>query len=200
MKVHPLDHVKKLEACLRELGLADLLDRRYLQRLKDIRLLGTMPYIRSVSPSYSRYEHSLAVAYLGVVASRVLHLSEHARTLLAVTGLLHDVGHPALSHAAEVFLRRREGRFHHGHTSRIISRLARELRSEGKLDLAQIVQEAALLVGGHPSAVADDECLRLLVGGPLSMDMIEGVTRTARSIGIEYPDPLELVGSLRRNG
>jgi HD superfamily phosphohydrolase len=199
LTVHPLDQVKNLEACLRGLGLAELLDRQYLRRLKDIRLLGTMPYIRRVSPSYSRYEHSLAVAYLSVVASRVLHLSDHARTLLAATGLLHDVGHPALSHAAEVFLRRREGRFHHGHTSRIISRLARDLRSEGKDALAQVVQEAALLLSGHPSSIADGECLRLLVDGPLSMDMIEGVTRTARSIGMEYPDPMQLVNSLRRD-
>ncbi len=210
---HPLDSVQAIENRLRAMGLAPVLDRGYLQRLKDIRLLGTMEYVVKLQRSYSRYEHSLAVAELSRTIAEALALSDRSITLIVLASLLHDIGHTALSHGAEVFLRKRLGRFHQGDARRLASEFSRDMRSEGQPELAsQIAMARDLLAGAlAPSRAgrADsalmppgDEVavLNLLVNGTLSVDALEGVTRTARSVGLPYPEPVALAQAFRKVG
>ncbi len=211
-KHHPLDNVQTLEKALHGLGLETIINRPYLQRLRDIRLLGTMQYVEPLKRKYSRYEHSLAVAYLMLSAVRSLRLSDLASQVAVIAALLHDVGHTALSHAAEVFLLRRQDKIHEDHTRKIITMLSKELRFIHEEKLAAQVQLASDLLSGRllnsayrrlsdgKCIMSDDEVivLDLLATGAMSIDMIEGVTRTARSIGLTHPDPLMFISSLRR--
>lgn len=211
-KNHPLDNIKTLETALRSFGLETIIDRPYLQRLKDIRLLGTMEYVEPLKHKYSRYEHSLAVAYLMLSAVRSLRLSDLGSQVAVIAALLHDVGHTALSHAAEVFLLQRQGKFHEDHTRRIMTILSKELSIIHEENLATQVQLASDLLSGRllnssyrklsegKCIISDDEIIILdsLASGAMSIDMIEGVTRTARSIGLNHPDPLMFISSLQR--
>ncbi len=211
-KEHPLDNMQIMEKALCDFGLEIIIQRPYLQRLKDIRLLGTMGYTVSLEQDFSRYEHSIAVAYLTLSAVRSLRLGDLASKVSIIAALLHDVGHMAMSHAAEVFLLRRQGKFHEDHTRRIIAKLSKELSIIGEENLATQVKLASDLLSGRllnssyrklsdgKCIISDDEIiiLDLLATGAMSIDMIEGVTRTARSIGLTHPDPLMLISSLRR--
>ncbi len=82
-----------------------LIRSRPVQRLKGIKQLGL---VEAVYPgaNHTRFEHSLGTMYVaGLMASRLgLALEEVRKVRLA--GLLHDLGHSALSHAVEGVLSR----------------------------------------------------------------------------------------------
>lgn len=211
-KNHPLDNIKTLEKALYDFGLEAIINRLYIQRLKDVRLLGTMQYVQPLKNEYSRYEHSLAVAYLTLSAVKSLRLSYLASQVSVLAALLHDVGHMALSHGAEVFLHKRRGKYHENHTRTIINIISKELSINLEEELASQVRLAGDLLSGHllnssyrklsdgKYIISDDEIIVLdsLATGAMSIDMIEGVTRTARSIGLTHPDPLMFITSLQR--
>lgn len=82
-----------------------LIRSRQLQRLRGIKQLGL---VEAVYPgaSHTRLEHSIGTMHMaGLIASH-LGLPEEDVRKARLAGLLHDVGHPALSHAVEGVLAR----------------------------------------------------------------------------------------------
>lgn len=76
-----------------------------VQRLKGIKQLGL---VESVYPgaNHTRFEHSLGTMHMaGLIATR-LGLAEDDTRKVRLAGLLHDLGHSALSHAVEGVLGR----------------------------------------------------------------------------------------------
>src|SRR5690606_15496075 len=61
----------------------------------------------------SRAEHSLNVAALASFVSQHRGYDEDLRRHLVIAGLLHDIGHPPLSHSVEPYLKKRFGYGHH---------------------------------------------------------------------------------------
>ncbi len=81
---------------------------RPVQRLKGIKQLGL---VETVYPGaiHSRFEHSLGTMYMaGRMAEHLGLFGEEVRKV-RLAGLLHDLGHSALSHAVEGVLRRNPG-------------------------------------------------------------------------------------------
>ncbi|MFA6372088.1 MAG: HD domain-containing protein [Methanothrix sp.] len=78
---------------------------RPMQRLKGIKQLGL---VETVYPgaSHSRFEHSLGTMYMAGRMAGHLGLSREEVRKVRLAGLLHDLGHSALSHAVEGVLRR----------------------------------------------------------------------------------------------
>jgi HD superfamily phosphohydrolase len=78
---------------------------RPVQRLKGIKQLGL---VETVYPgaSHSRFEHSLGTMYMAGRMAEHLDLSEEDVRKVRLAGLLHDLGHSALSHAVESVLSR----------------------------------------------------------------------------------------------
>jgi HD superfamily phosphohydrolase len=76
-----------------------------VQRLKGIKQLGL---VETVYPgaSHSRFEHSLGTMYMAGRMAGHLGLSGEEVRKVRLAGLLHDLGHSALSHAVEGVLRR----------------------------------------------------------------------------------------------
>ena len=88
--------------------LIDLIKTRSFQRLRKIRFLGAIDYRRIPHPNgrlgatrYSRYEHSIGVMQLALLYSRCCDLNPTQRSLIGAAALLHDIGHPPLSHSVE---------------------------------------------------------------------------------------------------
>lgn len=129
-----------------------LMQHPFLRRLHDVKQLG-LSYLVFPGASHTRFSHSVGTMHVaGLIAERVLFLSRDAKlcaslfescdkgpknfmNIARLTGLLHDIGHPPLSHQLEISL---------SHIMEI-SGWARSLDSEPiSRDLAErIVREAS---------------------------------------------------------
>ena len=78
---------------------------RPVQRLKGIKQLGL---VEAVYPgaNHTRFEHSLGTMHMAGRMAEHLELSSEEVRKVRLAGLLHDLGHPALSHAVEGVLGR----------------------------------------------------------------------------------------------
>ena len=76
-----------------------------VQRLKGIKQLGL---VETVYPgaSHSRFEHSVGCMHMAGRMAEHLGLPRQEVRKVRLAGLLHDLGHSALSHAVEGVLRR----------------------------------------------------------------------------------------------
>ena len=77
-----------------------IVDLSMFQRLRGIKQLG-MAYFVYPGAQHSRFEHSLGVYHLGDGVSRLLGLSDYESRMIALSGLLHDIGHGPFSHIME---------------------------------------------------------------------------------------------------
>lgn len=84
---------------------SSLIQSRPMQRLKGIKQLGL---VETVYPGacHSRFEHSLGCMYMAGRMAGYLGLSPEDVRKVRLAGLLHDLGHSALSHAVEGVLSR----------------------------------------------------------------------------------------------
>ncbi|MDI6908009.1 MAG: HD domain-containing protein [Thermoanaerobacterales bacterium] len=95
----------------------EIIGTRYFQRLRNINQLGTT-FLVYPSAMHTRFEHSLGTLFVidkmlsGLVARHGETLGwrgediNRYRTLARLAALLHDLGHPPFSHAAEDLLGR----------------------------------------------------------------------------------------------
>lgn len=82
-----------------------LIHSRPVQRLKGIKQLGLVDVVYP-GAIHSRFEHSLGTMHMAGRMARYLALSGEETRKVRLAGLLHDLGHSALSHAVEGVLRR----------------------------------------------------------------------------------------------
>lgn len=99
------------------------------RRLRDVSFLGGIDYLsplpgKSYSPrkaSCSRHEHSLGVGRLFSLYAGISGTSEYLTKLGLAAALLHDIGHPPLSHSLEPLLVEAFGLDHHKTSENIIT-------------------------------------------------------------------------------
>ena len=150
-----------------------LIGSRPVQRLRRIGFLGAVDRIQSRN-RHNRHDHSVAVARLALLYARSQNLSLHDTRVLAVAGLLHDVGHGPLSHTLEPIFKSRFGISHHKAGFEII---------RGESPLGQEIPEVLTRHGIDP-----DEVNAMIDGthhgrhafvfsSPINFDTLEGVTR-----------------------
>jgi uncharacterized protein len=181
----------------------DLIGTPEFVRLQGVKQLG---FVYRVWPgaTHTRFEHSLGVYYLMLLALRALRVQARdavsadptdLRTLLAAA-LLHDVGHYPFSHAIEelgypIVPHEQVG-------ARLITEnaLAEVLRRHG-LEPARV---AALVdpPRDHELPPSDALLVRLL-SGALDVDKLDYLPRDARACNVPYGgvDTTRLLGSLR---
>ncbi|WP_292253776.1 HD domain-containing protein [Marinospirillum sp.] len=150
------------------------------RRLKNISFLGAIDYL----PCYeshlkkvprSRAEHSVRVAALACFVAEHRGYSQELTKHLVVAGLLHDIGHPPLSHSVEPYLKQHFGFGHHEMGQMLLKgepsvgkSLSKILQAE--LDVDFIDQ---LIAGQVPQDEGGD-----LFSSPINIDTIDGILRT----------------------
>ncbi len=169
------------------------------QRLKQIRFLGAIDYRLVRHPNgrpgatrYSRYEHSIGVLRLAQLYCAENDLSPGDSRLVCAAALLHDIGHPPLSHSMETVFKQVFDIDHHAATEDIIcgrvpwgKAVYSALRSND-LD----VEEVAALISGNRGGFDG------FFAGPITFDTIEGVLRSWAYLGSASSAPApELVAT-----
>ena len=159
--------------------LASLVETAAFKRLKGISFLGAINYSLVPSPNGSRFtrftraQHSLGVLRLALTYCDYRALSQRERRLISAAALLHDIGHPPLSHSIEGVLAEKFGIDHHGATQNIICgriSLGREVLNALRSHRVDVESVAALVAGQMPDFDG-------FFSGPLTFDTIEGVSR-----------------------
>jgi HD superfamily phosphohydrolase/adenine-specific DNA methylase len=193
----------KLERWIDNLGLKAIRTSDCVQRLKSVCLLGTMQYVVRLRHDYSRYDHSLGVAYLANHYAEAWDLSEEARINVVLISLLHDIGHLPFSHGSEVFYRSLWGQYHTGHGAQLVRHLIRLLHLKGHRAEAEKVSAVAHHIadsGSHRNrGNREEELIEEIFHGLLSADTLDGITRAAESTGVPMPDACSLINSSFRN-
>lgn len=161
--------------------LHDLIGTPAFQRLKGIHFLGAIDYRLIPNPNgkqgatrYSRYEHSIGVMRLAHLYSACTEIQPDRRRLICAAALLHDVGHPPLSHSMEPVFRETLGIDHHQATEDIICGrvpLGRGVFSSLRRHAIDI-EELVSVVSGESSCFDGFFC------SPINFDTIEGILRS----------------------
>lgn len=171
-----------------------IIESKSFSRLNDISFLGALDYISPTlkikKKSRSRAHHSLYVAALANYVATKRSYSFELKKHLIAAGLLHDIGHPPLSHSAEPYFKKQFGFGHHEMGEMFINGM---LPSSKKLhmhlkknfDLSFI---NSLINKDIPSNEGGD-----LFSSPINIDTIEGITRTYKYISetSSHHDPLK---------
>lgn len=176
------------------------------QRLKEIRFLGAIDYRRVPRPNgkprsirYTRYQHSLGVMRLARSYCTRRKLPPIDARLVCVAALLHDVGHPPLSHSMEPVFKEEFGIDHHAATESIISGrvflgkdVSSTLRSYG-MDVDRLIS----VISGNSSEFDG------FFDGPINFDTIEGILRSSaylrQTSTIPSPDSVTEAAIRREN-
>ena len=166
------------------------------RRLHDVAFLGALDYTHRLylpPDQRSRASHSLEVAALaGFVASGRGYPPELRRHLL-LAALLHDIGHPPLSHSGDAALRERTGYDHHEAGARIIRgevAIGAELNALLRR-VANVPFILDLLDGKVDSASGGD-----LFASAMNIDTVDGITRALACLAPDLP-PLCRLASAR---
>jgi len=194
------DDFQRHETYLSSLDLAPLVATQAVQRLKHISFLATLDYVGPATHVYSRYDHSIGVAFLAGHCAQSLGYDRTKTRLIAAIALLHDVGHAPFSHVSETLMAERLGRYHESLGIQLVRSEAddvtRQLRS-GLRDLGgSMLDGVCEAFGSAYRPVGIERLLR----GATSFDTFDGISRTAWALEEEPIDPLKLLDCLRSTG
>ena len=122
---------------------------------------------------YTRYQHSIGVAWLAAVYCSKLNLDTVHRRLICTAALLHDVGHAPLSHSLEPVFKEAFGLDHHLAAKQILMgqiELGREIHLLLRANNVDVDRVVAIMFG-------EEEACSGFFGGPINFDTIEGILR-----------------------
>ncbi len=159
----------------------ELLDTPEMQRLRYIKSLG-LCYLVFPGANHTRFEHSLGVMNLARDFAHSLDLE--SPDLAAVSGLLHDIGHPPMSHGVEIYFQKTTGMDHLEAGKRIV-------RGDSPF-LDSSIPDILSRNGIDPSDVADimgGKSSRYpvhskIVSGPIDVDEMDYLRRDSLFCGV----------------
>lgn len=160
----------------------EIISSEPFRRLADVSFLGALDYshlgYRKFEHKNTRYQHSLGVASLALYASSMLSLSVAEQDLFVAAALLHDIGHPPLSHSIESAYRDLLRMDHHSASVGIINgdNAVFGERVPGILKKYGIDPEVVIsLIAGETNFEWG-----WLFSGPINIDTLDGILRARR--------------------
>lgn len=173
------DLLARHQAITTDEALADLIASAPFQRLWDVSFLGAIAYApgkpEGVAKLRSRADHSLSVAALADLVAETRGYSAELRRHLVAAALLHDIGHPPLSHSVEPYFKERLGIGHHELAEQLIA--GRE-PGTGTFTDALRSQFDTGFITSLIAGKANKEDGGDLFSAPVNIDTIDGIWRS----------------------
>ena len=172
---------------LKKIGLLNqLLKTRAVQRLKNVRFLGAIEYISATNQATehrksSRYDHTISVTHLAKYYVDQKNFDTQTKLEILAAALLHDIGHPPLSHSMESAFKRKFGKNHHDTTREIIL---------GQIPLGVEINSILHEFDLDPEVVFNIIDKRIkseatkIFWSDFNIDTIEGIYRTCKFTGL----------------
>lgn len=165
-----------------------LINTPVFQRLRGIRQLA-MANLVYPGALHTRFDHSLGVCHVAGLMAEELVLPDHAKRLVRLAALLHDLGHGPFSHVSEISLERfadrstlppelKKEKIHELVTAHFV-RYDPDITRE--LGMAYCERVVKLLSEGH-----GEPALRNIVSGPLDADKQDYLLRDSCFAGVTY--------------
>ena len=198
-----------------------IVDSRPFQRLHDVTFLGILSPRFSHLPDHplsskiekglepvddgSRADHSLAVAALVVKLCDAFALSKSTTKYAAAWALIHDMASWPLSHTGEVAFSSITGITHKLLRHKIVSgspELPREYQLQGVIreigidpERLNALFEKEICLDNTGRESKELRLIHSLIHSAITPDTLEGIYRTGRAIGIQVPEPSEVLDS-----
>ncbi len=175
-----------------------------MQRLRRVKQLA-MASLVYPGAVHTRFEHSIGVMHVAGRVAEHLGLDQHARRVVRLAGLLHDVGHGPFSHVSEGPLARFTRQYAQGlnvETSKVhecvtadVVRINTEIGDALGGDLAAEVGDLL-----DPSVNGIPRVERDIVSGPLDADKFDYLLRDSYYAGVRYGvfDLARMIASLTK--
>ncbi|TBV14948.1 hypothetical protein DNK01_07580 [Stutzerimonas kirkiae] len=158
-----------------------IIESKPFQRLRSISFLGALDHVATTASlkkaPRTRANHSLHVAALAAFVAHRRGYDDDLARHLRTAGLLHDIGHPPLSHSVEPYLQKRFGYGHHEMGEMLIAgqqpiAIGLQKTLAKTLDITFVTD----LIAGRVGASEGGD----LFSSPINIDTIEGIIRSYR--------------------
>ena len=176
-----------------------LVNTRQVQRLRKIQQLGLADVVYP-GANHTRFEHSIGTMHTASIIANALGLEPDEVQKVRIAGLLHDVGHSALSHAVEGVLKRNtkfqpviDGKKvikHESFTKSIIKNkfpnemnICRHVEAEFGIDVHVFFDEIAKMATGDAHSL-DRPYLGHIISGDIDADRIDFLLRDSYHTGV----------------
>ncbi len=176
-----------------------LINTEQVQRLRKIQQLGLADVVYP-GANHTRFEHSIGTMQTASLMAKTLGLGKEDVQKVRISGLLHDVGHSALSHAVEGVLTRNPGlqpkvngkRFvkHEAFTKDIVSNsfsgdaiIERHVSEEFGVDAHEFFDEIAKIATGDAQSIRKPY-LAQIISGDIDADRIDFLLRDSYHTGV----------------
>ncbi len=159
-----------------------IIDSPEFQRLRYIRSTG-LCYLVFPGANHTRFEHSIGTMHLASQFSEALDIEE--KDLVMAAALLHDVGHPPLSHSNEDIFKEITGMDHLEAGLSILSGKGHFSNST----LPETIESAGISPSEVVSVLRGNESkfriLSRMVSGPVDVDELDYLRRDALYCGVQ---------------
>ena len=159
-----------------------VIDSPEFQRLRYIRALGLCNLVFP-GANHSRFEHSLGTMHLASLFSEALELEE--KELVMVSALLHDIGHPPLSHSNEDIFQEMTGLDHLQAGLAMIEGKGQFTESTLPMVLESIGLKPSDVVSVLLGRRKDQRVLSRLISGPMDVDELDYMRRDSLYCGVQ---------------
>ncbi|MEM0156012.1 MAG: HD domain-containing protein [Thermoplasmataceae archaeon] len=174
----------------------ELIDSPEFQRLRYVKQLGLTNLVFP-GANHTRFEHSLGTYYIAELMADFFNVRE--KDLLLSSALLHDIGHPAMSHSLENFFRDRYGKDHQDVGGQIISG-AGNYRSSSIPNILEKYSVDPQLVSEIVRVGSKEfPLISTLISGSIDADELDYLRRDAFSTGVAIGliDHMRILNTIR---
>jgi len=151
-----------------------LIDTPEMQRLRYVKQTGLV-YLVYPGATHSRFEHSLGTMHITKEIAKEMGLEKEEVEMLAVAGLLHDIGHGPFSHTSDPILKKYLHTNHEEIGKKLVTKgEIKDILEDNGLDVKNIIKKLSGKLNGE------------IVTASLGSDRLDYLLRDAHYTGVTY--------------